>query len=432
MSTQVGFELREYQRDLVMRVWAEVAAGGRPCAVSPTGSGKTVMIAELAGRLLSSRKQVVVLCHRQEILDQICGALRRHLGIAPERVEAGCTAQLEAPLLVGMVPTMRRRVGRLGAAEGCALIADEAHHMGSSSWRTVRDALRPSSVCGFTATPIRPDGYGLSTEDWDSLLLGPEVRELIDAGALTPYRMFASTHAISTVGMRTRAGDYEIDEMARRAQTLSGSIVGDWCRYNPNGYSTISVGVTVEHAEEIARIYRAAGVKAVCVTGDSSSSFREDSFAGFRAGDITVVTSCALIDEGLDVPSATCLQLLRPTQSIRLHRQLIGRVMRPHPGKEAALILDHTDNWRRLPLPDEPIAWQLDEPYDAEDRGRGNVEADPVTQEVQERLPIMQEAAQLQEITAETALASRVETPQARLRRERDVMMQEWLESFRR
>jgi len=430
MSSQVAFELRGYQRDLVTRIWTDVATGGRPCAVSPTGSGKTVMIAELAGQLLSSRKQVVVLCHRQEILDQICGALRQHLGIAPERVEAGCTAQLEAPLLVGMVPTMRRRVEQLRAAEGCALIADEAHHMGSTSWRTVRDALQPSLVCGFTATPIRPDGYGLSTEDWDSLLLGPEVGELIKVGALTPYRMFASTHAISTIGMRTRAGDYEIDEMARRAQTLSGSIVGDWCRYNPNGHSTISVGVTVEHAEEIARIYRAAGVKAVCITGDSSSNFRKDSFAGLRAGEITVVTSCALIDEGLDVPSATCLQMLRPTQSIRLHRQLIGRVMRPHPGKESALILDHTDNWQRLPLPDESIAWQLDEPYDAEEQGRGNVKVDPVTHEVQERLPIMQETTQLEEITGKTALAFRAESPQARMRRERNVMMQEWVNSF--
>jgi superfamily II DNA or RNA helicase len=390
------------------------------------------MIAEIAGQLLSSRKQVVVLCHRREILDQICSTMRRHLGIAPERVEAGCVAQLEAPLLVGMVPTMRRRVGQLGAAGGCALIADEAHHMGSTSWRAVRDALRPSSVCGFTATPIRPDGYGLSTEDWDELVLGPEVRELIEAGALTPYRMFASPHAISTEGIRTRAGDYEMDEMARRAQTLSGSIVGDWCRYNPDGYSTISVGVTVEHAEEIARIYRAAGVKAVCVTGESSSSFREDSFAGFRAGEIQVVTSCALIDEGLDVPSATCLQLLRPTQSIRLHRQLIGRVMRPHPGKDSALILDHTDNWRRLPLPDEPIAWQLDEPYEPEERERGEAQVDPVTQEVQEGLPLMRETTRLEEITAETALARRVESPQVKLRRERNEMMQDWLASFRR
>jgi superfamily II DNA or RNA helicase len=106
--------------------------------------------------------------------------------------------------------------------------------------------------------------------------------------------------------------------------------------------------------------------------------------------------------------------------------------MRPHPGKEGALILDHTDNWRRLPLPDEPIEWQLDEPYDPEERGQGDVAVDPVTQEVQERLPIMREAAQLEEITAETALARRVESPQARLRRERDVAMQEWLASFRR
>jgi DNA repair protein RadD len=432
MPSKTAFTLRDYQVDVVEGMEAAFHQGLRPCAVSPTGSGKTVMIAELVRRLKPSRrKPVVVMCHRLEILDQLQSALQRHLGKKVERIEAGGTPVEGLPMYVGMVPTMRRRMTWLERhLEGAVVIGDEAHHMGSSSWQAVRDVMQPRLVGGFTATPIRPDGFGLSTEDWDQLVLGPEPKALIESGALVPYRMFASRNSINTAGMRSRAGDYEMDEMARRARMLSGSIVGDWKRYNPDAASTISVGVTVEHAEEIARIYRAAGVNAACVTGSSSRDFREDSFAAFRSGDLQVLVSCALVDEGLDVPSATCLQLLRPTQSLRLYRQLIGRVMRPHEGKSHAVILDHTDNWRRLPLPDESVTWQLDEPYEPEPRD-GEAMVDQETQQVEIVPPEMTEQP-LQEIETDLLLVQRLDTPRQRLLRGRASRMNAWLNSIRR
>jgi superfamily II DNA or RNA helicase len=102
-------------------------------------------------------------------------------------------------------------------------------------------------------------------------------------------------------------------------------------------------------------------VTAAVVDGATPTAERDDIFARFRSGDVTVLCACAVVDEGLDVPSATCLQLLRPTRSIRLYRQLIGRVLRPSPGKEHAIIIDHSGSWRELPLPDDPIEWTLNE-----------------------------------------------------------------------
>ena len=87
---------------------------------------------------------------------------------------------------------------------------------------------------------------------------------------------------------------------------------------------------------------------------------RDRIFAAFRAGEITILCACAVVDEGLDVPGAGCIQLVRPTRSLRLLRQLQGRVLRASPGKDRALLIDHGPSWRELPLPDEEIAWSLD------------------------------------------------------------------------
>jgi type I site-specific restriction endonuclease len=95
------------------------------------------------------------------------------------------------------------------------------------------------------------------------------------------------------------------------------------------------------------------------VDGNTPKPERAAIFQRFRTGDTTVLCACAVIDEGLDVPEATVLQITRPTASLRLWRQLIGRVLRPAPGKAEALIIDHTDNWRRLPPPDAAMEWKL-------------------------------------------------------------------------
>jgi superfamily II DNA or RNA helicase len=169
--------------------------------------------------------------------------------------------------------------------------------------------------------------------------------------------------------------------------------------------------VSVQHAHDLAALYVAAGISAVAVDGTTPATQRERIFKQFRSGETTVLCACAVIDEGLDVPEATVLQLTRPTASLRLWRQLVGRVLRPAAGKDRAVIIDHTDNWRRLPLPDARIDWELNPEKQARAQRR-QLELDPVTQEVVVGpvLEIESTGAQLQEITAEVLAKAR---PQA-------------------
>lgn len=399
----MGFTLRPYQADLIARACAALKERQAPLVVLPTGGGKTALIAEMVRLNRTTGRQAVVICHRREILQQIAAAITRHTGETPQLVEAGSRPDWSAPVSVAMVPTIVRRLGQL--PQGVLLIADEAHHMGSPSWRKVRDAMAPELLIGFTATPIRPDGRGLGEAGFDVLLEGPSPRWLMAQGHLCQYDLYAAAQ-IDVAGVRTTRGDYDISELGRRVVGLAGSVVADWLRLNTSRMPTITVGVSVEHAEELAAAYRAAGIEAVAVDGKTPTAERDRIFAAFRSGEITVLCTCAMVDEGLDVPEAGCLQLVRPTRSLRLLRQLQGRVLRPSPGKERALLIDHGPSWRELPPPCEEIAWSLDASTVAQPRGEKTVAVRSLSGLI-EVVAQQNPEVELRQITAEEAALQR-------------------------
>jgi superfamily II DNA or RNA helicase len=407
----MGFTLRPYQADLIARASAVLEKRQAPLVVLPTGGGKTALIAEIVRLNRATGRRSVVICHRREILQQLAAAITRHTGEAPQLVEAGSKPDWSAWVTVAMVPTIARRLGQLPT--GGMLLADEAHHMGSPSWGKVRDALAPELMIGFTATPIRPDGRGLGEAGFDVLIEGPSPRWLMEQGHLTHYDLFAAAQ-INVEGVRIKRGDYDTGELQRRVVGLAGSVVADWLRLNTSRLPTICVGVTVAHAEELAAAFQAAGIVAVAVDGKTPTAERDRIFAAFRAGEITVLCACAVVDEGLDCPEAGCLQLVRPTRSLRLLRQLQGRVLRPSPGKEKALLIDHGPSWRELPPPCEEIAWSLDASTVARPRGAPS-KAIKATDGRIEVVARQDPTAQLKQVSPEEARLQRVARDRERL-----------------
>ncbi|MCP9823906.1 DEAD/DEAH box helicase [Synechococcus sp. EJ6-Ellesmere] len=373
MAGPAGFTLRPYQQALIEQACVALKAQRSPLIVLPTGGGKTALISDLVRLNRSTGRRSTVICHRREIALQLAAAIERHTGEVPEMVMAGSRPDWSAPVLVAMVPTLARRLDRLHP--GGMLLADEAHHMGSSSWQKVREALAPELLAGFTATPIRPDGRGLGGAGFDVLLEGPSPRWLMDHGFLCPYELFAAPAQIDVQGIRTVRGDYDPQGLQQRVVGIAGDVVSTWLKLNKPRLPTICVGVTVEHAQELAAAFNWAGISAVAVDGKTPTAERDHAFSAFRAGQIKVLCCCALVDEGLDVPEAGCLQLVRPTKSLRLLRQLQGRVLRPSPGKERALLIDHGPSWSLLPMPCEEIAWSLDAGHQAQPKGTPSVVA---------------------------------------------------------
>lgn len=351
----MAFELYGYQKDLVARVLVEMGAGKRPLAVSPTGSGKSICIAELARIALLSGEPVTVLCHRREILQGLIKAIEGHTGSIASICSADASADWKAPVVAAMVPTLARR--SIPHDRRGLVILDEGHHGTAKSFEAAIHALGPDQFCGFTATAVSANQRPLSVL-YDRLVLGPEPRELIEQQRLAPFRLMVAKQMIRTEGIKLRAGDFKAGDLEARAIEVLGDVVPALKQHNPGMRPTLTACPTVAIAKQVAEIYQAAGIAAESVDGTMSAIRRDDVFDRFRNGYLQVITFASLIDEGLDIPAAECLQFLRPTKSIRLRRQLEGRVLRYVAGKTATII-DHTDSWQYLPLPDETVSWDL-------------------------------------------------------------------------
>jgi len=356
------FTLKGYQAPLVCSTVEHMNEGGAPCLVSPTGSGKTVMLAEITRLYREWGYQVILAAHRNEIIKQLAASCRKHCN-EPVGFYTAKRMTEDRGIMVTMMPTLARRREAVSTFRGRVLLLDEAHHIQAKTYQEIIVAMQPAFFAGASATPITPTGAGLGKFGITKLILGPQPKQLMDDGSLCKYKMFGGDDAVvDTEGVATRGGDYKKEEIEERIVKVQGDFLRDLLHFNPKLHPTITVTISVEHAHRIAEEYKAHGISAEVVIGTTSDRDRDYAFERFTAGDLKVIVSVALIDEGLDLPAATCLQLIRPTRSLRLWKQLIGRVLRTDPSNpdKIALIIDHGNCWRNLPLPHEPIDWTLE------------------------------------------------------------------------
>jgi DNA-binding transcriptional regulator YhcF (GntR family) len=186
---------------------------------------------------------------------------------------------------------------------------------------------------------------------------GPSAAWLTDHGFLARARVLAPP-GFDTAGIRKRMGDFDAREAEQRVGTIMGDCLSHY-RKHLHGQTAIAFCCSVAHAEAVAQLFMGAGIPAASIDGSMDGATRRDLLQALGTGRIKVLTSCALIGEGINVPSVAGCVLLRPTQSVSLHLQMIGRCLRPSPGK-TAVILDHVGNTLRLGHHLEPREWTLE------------------------------------------------------------------------
>lgn len=403
--------LRPYQQHLVDQCLSALQAGETPLLVAPTGAGKTVIAAEIVRQFLANHRCVLVTAHRAEIVEQLASAIHEQTGTHPGLLVAGSKCDFaDHRVVVGMVPTAIRRLGGLPA--GWCLVEDEAHHAVASSWTKLRDALQPTQRVGLTATPVSPSGGGLRPAGFTVLLEGPSVPWLIEHGHLSQFHYYAAPpeQTISTTGIRVVRGDYDPQELAAaiNGPKLAVDAVALFHRYCPGAPRTICACATREHAKLVTEQFQQAGITAAYLDGATPRSIRDAVMDQFRTGAITVLAQVALLDEGVDLPSASALLLLRPTRSLRLFRQLVGRVLRTAPGKTQALIVDAAQAYADCGLPDAPIRWTLDGVEPTPPRPT-ITNADGLVVEHPEAELLLAQQLELERITAQQAEQARFE-----------------------
>jgi DNA repair protein RadD len=345
--------LRPYQQQLITDIRLQYQLGHKSVlAVLPTGGGKTVCFSYIAQQASIKGNRVCVLVHRAELLDQAS----RSMPVPHGRISAGKSMDLSHTVQVASVQTLARRLHLLPRDFFQLLIVDEAHHTSAGTWAKVIEHFHAAKLLGVTATPIRSDGRGLG-EHYQSMVQGPTAQQLTEQGFLAAAKVLAPPGFDST-GLRKRMGDFDAKEAEQRVGTIMGDCLGHYRKHLP-GQTAIAFCCSVAHAEAVAALFQAAGIAAASIDGTMDASTRRELLDRLAVGDLKVLTSCALIGEGVDVPSVGGCILLRPTASVALHLQMIGRCLRPQPGKRA-VVLDHVGNTLRLGHHLEPRDWSLD------------------------------------------------------------------------
>jgi superfamily II DNA or RNA helicase len=349
--------LRPYQTQLITDIRLQYQLGKRAVlAVLPTGGGKTVCFSYIAQAAARKGNRVCILVHRQELLDQASRSLAG-MGVQHGIIAAKRGMDLSHAVQVASVGTLSRRLHLLPRDFFQLLVVDEAHHTTAKSWDACIQHFRQAHLLGVTATPIRGDGRGLG-EHYQAMVQGPSAAWLTDNGFLAPAKVLAPP-GFSSAGLRKRMGDFD---MSQAGELLQGQAMGDCLahyRQHLSGQTAIAFCCSVAHAEAVARLFQNAGIAAASIDGNTDSTRRRQLLIDLGTGSLKVLTSCALIGEGVDVPSVGGCILLRPTASVGLHLQMIGRCLRPQPGKRA-VILDHVGNSLRLGHHLEEREWSLD------------------------------------------------------------------------
>lgn len=243
-------------------------------------------------------------------------------------------------------------------------LVHNCHHAVAGQWRQITDANPNAKLLGLSATPERLDGKGLGVNAggvYETMVLGPSVKELIRDGYLSAPRVFAPPVGFDDAGLKSVAGDYDLKEMALRLD--KPKIIGNAVKHYAKlceGMPAIAFCATVEHAQHTAEEFKKAGYNFKCIDGTMDDCDRRDAIEGLGNGKYDGLTSCEIISEGTDIPVVGCAIFLRKTKSLAKYLQQAGRVLRPYPGKEYSIILDHVGNVELHGFPDDDREWSLD------------------------------------------------------------------------
>lgn len=355
-------QLREYQEDAIVGLSQSFGSGNKKLILqSATGSGKTVMASAIVQRTVEKGNSVLFLAHRRELISQ-CSNKLHDFGIDHGIIMAGQHSEYWHPVQVASVDTLRARAissNKITLPDAQVVIIDECHRSLSRTYRTIIDRYPESVILGLTATPCRGDGLGLG-HIYQDMVCAPSIKRLTDDGHLVPARYFAPS-VPDLKGVKTTAGDYNAKQLAARMDTakLVGDVVENWLNI-AKGKTTVVFASSVQHSINLMESFEAAGINAGHIDGDTPAEERDLTLKKLASGEIQVLCNCLVLTEGWDCPSAEVCVLARPTKSLGLYLQMVGRVLRPMDGKNEALIIDHSGAVYQHGFVEDEFSWDLD------------------------------------------------------------------------
>jgi len=328
--------------------------------MAPTGFGKTVVSAHIAAAAASKGKRVLFSVHREELLHQTAATFDS-FGIRYGYVKSGMVYDRTPLVHIASIDTLRNRMEQIAPPD--LLVVDEAHLARADTWHRCVAFYRAlgARVLGNSGSPRRLDGKSLGSL-FDSLVCGPSTAELMAEGHLSRYRYFeGESPDLGNTAAEYKTGPLEAKTCTKR---LIGDIAGRWIEH-ASDRRTVCFTVSHRHSAELIDEFTARGVRAESISSKSSKPERKRIINDFADGRIQVLCNVELITTGFDLAAQVGrdvtvdgIILARPTQSLALYLQMVGRGLRrkDHP----CIILDHAGNSLRHGYPDDAREWSLD------------------------------------------------------------------------
>lgn len=402
--------LRPYQHDMNAAVLRELERGNnRLLLKAPTGTGKTVTFASMLTALApwleqfpARSRKMLIIAHREELLDQACEKIQRsNPGVMVSIEQGGRHSNRYSDVVIASIQTLaamkfRRLKALLQSHTFRLVVIDEAHHAAAASYRTALvhlgflpaadasdeenieaanetdaaelaqhlaawDAIAPKDrlLVGVTATPNRTDAIGLGCV-FQTIAYSYDLRKAIDDQWLVPIVPWVVDTSVSLDGVRTNRGDFNQRELADAVNNAhrNGLAVDAWHKY-AHQRQTIAFTVDVQHAHDLADCFRQRGITAAAVSGETPKDYRRQLLADFRRGDLQLLSNCMVLTEGTDLPMASCILHAKPTKSATLYEQMTGRGLRLNPGKADCIVIDMVDVARKHSLQTAPVLYGL-------------------------------------------------------------------------
>ncbi len=364
-------ELRGYQQDLLESVHLLLdAPDARVMLQLPTGGGKTRIAGELLSRWLKDGRKAVWLTHRRELAAQTEGMLQQYGVTAVKDMKwrpGDKTPELPNGVVILMAQTVSRRTAAAEVWNGYdardLMTIDEAHHATADGWARAMGQW-PGPVLGMTATP-----WCLSQREgfdhlFGELVCGPQVAALQSDGSLCRARVLTPPKEERMEGGQLDyTGDYSepgIERANENRDVWTAGALRFWQKHG-EGRQTVVYAVSVMHARNLAGVFNDAGIPAKALLAETPDAKRAELIGQFRSGDLKALINVAVATEGFDLPDAACVLLTRPTMSLALYLQMVGRGLRPKLGQDNGdcVILDLAGNSLRHGLPEEDREWSL-------------------------------------------------------------------------
>lgn len=358
----VDKQLRPYQLNHKKEIYQAWDDGCRSVMLQmPTGTGKTHLFVSIIKDFQTHINQcrVLVLAHRDEILNQICNTLYHKYGVPCGKIDRSNHSVEHNNILVASVQTM---VKRLNVYEDNfdLIVVDEAHHTKATSYKRIIKHFPSAKVLGVTATPYRLSGDGFGKE-YDKLILSETIKEYIKQGYLSDIKYLPTDIVIHNCDSITigATGDYENEVLFKYMDNplVYTAIIDAYHKYAKNKKGIVYT-INQKHNFNLQKCFEEKGIPSAAIDSKTPSEERKKWVERFKNSEINVLCNVDIFGEGFDCPDVDFILLARPTKSLSLYLQQVGRGLRKTNNKDSVLIIDCVGSYTRFGLPTKERDWQ--------------------------------------------------------------------------